>query len=68
MLVAGRRYYPAGIQIPVLSFTLALLIATWSILSIGFLIASVVLVTLAIVGQGRPREPMLHSSVSWSTS
>ena len=42
MVVAGRRYYPAGIQIPVLSFTLALLIATWSILSIGFLIASVV--------------------------
>src|SRR5437763_1198460 len=30
------------IAIPVLSFTLALLIATWSILSIGFLIASVV--------------------------
>ncbi len=42
MLVAGKRYYPIGIHIPVVGFTIALLISTWSILSIGFLIASVV--------------------------
>jgi ABC-2 type transport system permease protein len=41
-LVVGKRYYPAGAHIPVLGFTIALLIATWSILSIGFLIASIV--------------------------
>ena len=42
MLLAGRRYYPAGAQFPVVSFVIALVIATWSILSIGFLIAAVV--------------------------
>ena len=42
MLLAGRRYYPARMDVPVLSFALALLITTVSILSIGFLIASVV--------------------------
>jgi ABC-2 type transport system permease protein len=42
MLLAGKRYYPAGVHVPVLGFTIALLISTWSILSIGFLIASVV--------------------------
>src|SRR5580658_10259847 len=42
MLVAGRRYYPVGIRVPVFGFTMALLISTWSILSIGFLIASIV--------------------------
>jgi ABC-2 type transport system permease protein len=42
MLLAGRRYYPAGMDVPVVSFTIALLITTWSILSIGFLIASIV--------------------------
>ena len=42
MLLAGRRYFPAGIHIPVLNFALALVITTWSILSIGFLIASLV--------------------------
>src|SRR6266705_4410706 len=41
-LVVGKRYYPAGTHIPVLRFTIALVIATWSILSIGFLIASIV--------------------------
>ncbi|HEY8716892.1 MAG TPA: ABC transporter permease, partial [Candidatus Acidoferrum sp.] len=35
-------YYPTGVHAPLLSFTVALLISTWSILSIGFLIASVV--------------------------
>jgi ABC-2 type transport system permease protein len=42
MVLAGKRYYPLGVQAPVLSFTIALLISTWSILSIGFLIASIV--------------------------
>jgi ABC-2 type transport system permease protein len=42
MMLAGKRYYPIDVQVPVVSFTLALLLGTWSILSIGFLIASIV--------------------------
>src|SRR5262245_53355762 len=42
MLLAGRRYYPAGTDVRPFSFAIALLITTWSILSIGFLIASIV--------------------------
>jgi ABC-2 type transport system permease protein len=42
MVLAGKRYYPVGIHAPWLSFAIALLISTWSILSIGFLIASIV--------------------------
>jgi ABC-2 type transport system permease protein len=42
MLMAGRRYYPVDLAIPVAGFTVALLIVTLSILSMGFLIASVV--------------------------
>jgi ABC-2 type transport system permease protein len=42
MMLAGKRYYPAGIHVPLLGFTGALLISTWSILSMGFLIASIV--------------------------
>jgi ABC-2 type transport system permease protein len=42
MLLAGRRYFPAGAQIPVVSFGAALLFTTWAILSIGFVIASIV--------------------------
>jgi ABC-2 type transport system permease protein len=42
MVLAGKRYYPVGVQAPLFSFTIALLIGTWSILSIGFLIASIV--------------------------
>jgi ABC-2 type transport system permease protein len=42
MVGVGKRYYPAGIHVPLLGFTMALLISTWSILSIGFLIASIV--------------------------
>jgi ABC-2 type transport system permease protein len=42
MMLAGRRYYPADLHIPVISFTLALLFATWSTLAIGFVLASVV--------------------------
>jgi ABC-2 type transport system permease protein len=42
MVLAGKRFYPIGVHVPLFSFTIALLISTWSILSIGFLIASVV--------------------------
>src|SRR5271170_4681851 len=42
MLLAGKRYYPVGVHVPWFSFTIALLITTCSILSIGFLIASIV--------------------------
>ncbi len=42
MLLAGKRYYPVGVHAPLFSFTIALLISTCSILSMGFLIASIV--------------------------
>src|SRR5262245_64422633 len=42
MMLAGRRYYPVGVHVPLVSFTAALLVSTWSILSIGFIIASIV--------------------------
>jgi ABC-2 type transport system permease protein len=42
MVLAGKRYYPVGIHPPIVGFTIALLISTCSILSIGFLIASIV--------------------------
>ena len=41
-VLAGKRYFPINMEVPIFSFTLALLISTWSILSIGFLIASIV--------------------------
>ena len=41
-ILAGKRYYPVGADVPLFSFGLALVIATWSILSIGFIIASIV--------------------------
>jgi len=42
MVLAGKRYYPINVDVPVFGFATALLISTWSILSIGFLIASIV--------------------------
>jgi len=42
MILAGRRYYPVDADVPIVSFTLALLLSTLSIVSIGFVIASVV--------------------------
>jgi len=42
MFLAGKRYYPVGVHAPLFSFAIALIISTWSILSIGFLIASIV--------------------------
>ena len=41
-VLAGKRYYSVLAHFPVFGFTIALLISTWSILSIGFLIASIV--------------------------
>jgi ABC-2 type transport system permease protein len=42
MVLAGKRYYPVGVHVPLFGFTIALLISTLSILSIGFVIASIV--------------------------
>jgi len=42
MVLAGRRYYPVEAGVPLVSFTLAVLFSTVSIMSLGFLIASVV--------------------------
>jgi ABC-2 type transport system permease protein len=42
LVLAGKRYYPSNLGVPVFGFAMALLISTWSILSIGFLIASIV--------------------------
>jgi ABC-2 type transport system permease protein len=42
MILAGRRLYPAGLQAPVISFAAALLLSTLSILTVGFVIASLV--------------------------
>src|SRR5271169_6422556 len=36
MVLAGKRYYPVDVAVPVFAFTFAMLIATLSILSIGF--------------------------------
>jgi ABC-2 type transport system permease protein len=41
-LMAGKRYYPMGADVPLIGFAIALVISTWSILSIGFLISSIV--------------------------
>lgn len=42
MALAGRRYFPASAHLPLLGLTLAVLVATLSTLSIGFVIASVI--------------------------
>ena len=42
MVLAGKRFYPINVDAPVFGFAMALLISTCSILSIGFLIASIV--------------------------
>src|ERR1700748_1542626 len=42
MFLAGKRHFPPGAHVPWLSFTIALLLSTWSVLSIGFVIASIV--------------------------
>jgi len=40
LLAAGRRFYPPDAGVPLVSFAAALVLSTWSILSMGFLIAS----------------------------
>jgi ABC-2 type transport system permease protein len=42
MVMAGKRYYPVKLDVPVIAFTIALLISTASILAVGFVIASIV--------------------------
>jgi ABC-2 type transport system permease protein len=41
MVLAGRRYYPIDADVPLASFTVAMLFCTTSIVSLGFLIASI---------------------------
>jgi len=42
MVLAGRRYLPPAVSVPLVSYGVALTFSTWAILSIGFLIASLV--------------------------
>ena len=42
LTLAGKRYFPSGIQVHLWSFVAALMVTTFCILSIGFLIASIV--------------------------
>ncbi len=42
LVLAGRQYYPLPMDAPILPFAAALLLSTLSVLSIGFLIASLV--------------------------
>lgn len=42
MVLAGRRFYPVGAEVPLLSFTVALLFSTVAIISLGFVLASLV--------------------------
>lgn len=42
MILAGKRYFAIGPEVPLFSFGIAVLLSTVSILSIGFVIASIV--------------------------
>src|SRR6266436_3356605 len=42
LMIAGKRFFPGVLQVNVFSFTLAVVLSTFSILSLGFIIASVV--------------------------
>ena len=42
MVLAGRRYFPPDMPVPLLSYGVAVTFTTWAILSIGFLVASIV--------------------------
>ena len=42
MAVAGRRFYPIPLEVSWISFAIALIVSTISILSVGFLVASLV--------------------------
>jgi ABC-2 type transport system permease protein len=42
MVLLGRRYFPPGAPVLLFSYAVALTFTTWAILSVGFLIASIV--------------------------
>ncbi len=42
LLLAGKQYYPGAFEVNLLSFAMALLLSTLSIVSVGFVIASIV--------------------------
>jgi ABC-2 type transport system permease protein len=42
LMLAGRRFFPGVMRVNVFSFTLAVILSTFSILSLGFVIASLV--------------------------
>lgn len=42
LMLAGRRLFPGVMQVNVFSFTVAVLLSTFSILSLGFVLASLV--------------------------
>ncbi len=42
LVLAGRRFFPGAMQVNLFSFTAALLLSTLSILSLGFVLASIV--------------------------
>jgi ABC-2 type transport system permease protein len=42
MILAGKRYFPIGANVPLVGFTLAVVISMVSILGLGFILASVI--------------------------
>ncbi|HJP85690.1 MAG TPA: ABC transporter permease [Gemmatimonadaceae bacterium] len=42
MILAGRRYFPIGSGVPLVGFTVAVVISTLAILAMGFILASVI--------------------------
>ena len=42
MILAGKRYFAVGPEVPLVSFTLAVVISTLSILAMGFILASAI--------------------------
>ncbi len=42
MILAGKRYFPIGPNVPLVGFTVAVLLSTLSILALGFILASVI--------------------------
>lgn len=42
LILAGRRYVPEGVDVPYIAFSLAVVFSTLAILSIGFIVASLV--------------------------
>src|SRR5207253_4980841 len=42
MILAGKRYFPIEPSVPLVGFTVAVLVSTLSILALGFILASVI--------------------------